>query len=358
MRRDLHLSFRDKIATVVATLIRSASLTNYAEVARAAGLDPARILADCGLPQRCLRDPDLKVPLDRVRQLLESSAERSGDEAFGLRMAETRQLSNLGPAGLLVREQPTLRNAIEAFVRYGMRLNEALFLTLEEGGDVAVLREALIVGHDGPVRQSTELAIGVSFRMLHAYLGADWRPLRVCFAHDAPKVRTMHDRLFGQHVEFGHDFNGIVFSRRDLDRPNPHADPAMARYARQLLDAEEARESPKMTTQVRELIVTLLGTGSCTIDVVAQHLGVDRRTVHRRLADEDHTYSELLAAVRRELATRYLSDSTRTLADVSSLLGFAAPSGFSRWYRQQFECAPSLQHKGKAAPLKPRSRQL
>ncbi len=94
-------------------LIRSASLTNFAEVARKVGLDPGRMLSEFGLPRHCLRDPDLKVPVESVRRLLETAAERSGVEAFGLLMAETRQLSNLGPVGLLVREQPTVRLAVD-----------------------------------------------------------------------------------------------------------------------------------------------------------------------------------------------------------------------------------------------------
>ena len=176
-----------------------------------------------------------------MRHLLEVSAERSGVEAFGLLMAEARRLSNLGPLGLLVREQPTMRLAIEAFARYGRRLNEALLLAIEEAGDVVVLREELIVGHAGPVRQSTELAIGVAFRMLRTLLGPDWRPWRVCFAHDPPADRSVHERVFGRNVEFGHDFNGIVCARADLDLPNPNADPAMAKYARDLLDASSGR---------------------------------------------------------------------------------------------------------------------
>jgi AraC-like DNA-binding protein len=317
-------------------LIRSASLTNFAEIARKAGLDPARLLSEFGLPQRCLREPDLKVPIDSVRQLLEASAERSGLEAFGLLMAETRQLSNLGPVGLLVREQPTLRLAIEALARYSRKLNEALFLTIEESGDVVVLREVLIVGHAGPVRQATELAIGVAFRMLRTLLGPDWKPRRVCFAHDQPSNRSVHERVFGRRVEFGHDFNGIVCSKADLAAPNPNADPAMARYARQMLDADPVAQMPEASAQVRELVVRLLAGGRCTITLVAQHLGVDRRTIHRRLAGEQQTFSAIVDAVRRELAVRYMKDRQRSLADVSSLLGFAAPSGFSRWYRRQF----------------------
>ena len=49
-------------------LVRAASLTRYAEVAREAGLDPYRVLSEFGLPPRCLQDPELKVPVDAVRQ--------------------------------------------------------------------------------------------------------------------------------------------------------------------------------------------------------------------------------------------------------------------------------------------------
>jgi AraC-like DNA-binding protein len=319
--------------------VRSATLTNYAEVARKAGLDPHRLLSEFGLPQGCLREPELKIPADAVRRLLEASAERSGVEAFGLMMAETRRLSSLGPLGLLVREQPTLRLGAEALARYANRLNEALFLTIEDAGEVVVLREELIVGGAGSIRQSTELAIGVAFRVLQALLGPGWKPRRVCFAHDAPANRSVHKRVFGRIVEFGHNFNGIVCARKDLDVPNPNADPMMARYAQGLVESHLAR--PDMTAQVRMLVVTLLGTGQCTIDIAAQHLGVSRRTIHRQLAQEGRTFSDIVDSVRRELASRYVIDQHRSLTEVSSLLGFSAPSGFSRWYRRQFSSSPS-----------------
>jgi AraC-like DNA-binding protein len=330
-------------------LIRSASLTNYADVARRVGLDPGRMLRECGLPPRCLVDADIKIPMDAARRLLEISAERSGAEAFGLLMSEARRLSNLGPLGLLVREQPTLRLAVEAFVRYGRRLNEALLLAIEEAGDVVVLREELVVGHSGPVRQSTELAIGVAFLMLRTLLGPEWRPRRVCFAHDAPADRSVHERIFGRHVEFGHDFNGIVCARADLDLPNPNADPAMAKYAQQLLESSDSNSADDVSREVRELVVMLLGIAPCTIERVALHMGVDRRTIHRRLAQQQLTFSGIVDNVRRELAERYLKDRSRSLTEVSALLGFAAPSGFSRWYKRQFSARASGAQERKAA---------
>jgi len=324
----------------MAGLARSASLTNFAEVARKVGLDPHRLLREFGLPQRCLREPELRVPIDAVRGVLEAAAERSGQEAFGLMMAETRRLSHLGPVGMLVREQPTLRLALEALARYANRLNQALSLTLEEAGDVVVLREELIVGGSGPVRQSTELAIGVVFRTLRILLGPEWKPRRVCFAHDPPADRSVHERIFGKIVEFGHDFNGIVCSRDDLEVPNPNADALMARYAQGLVESSYA-EAPNMTAQMRQLVAALLPTGECTIATAAQRLGVDRRTIHRRLAREHQSFSAIVDSVRREFAARYLTDQHRSLAEVSALLGFSAPSGFSRWYRRHHRRAPS-----------------
>lgn len=321
----------------MSTLLRSASLTGFAEVARNAGLNPYTMLAEAGLPSGALRDPDLKVPVEAVLHLLELCADRSGDLAFGLRMAESRRLSNLGPVSLLVREEPTLRRALDALVRFRSLYNAAMFLKVEETGDMVVIREEVIVGKAAPVRQSTELVIAVLFLMLKVFLGPNWRAKRICFAHAAPKDRSVHWRVFGRNVEFGHDFNGIVCNAQDLDTPNPTADPVIARYARQMLEASlHGGNGKRVTNDVRQLVFVLLPAGHCTIELVAQHLGVDRRSVHRQLAKEGETFSGIVEAARYELAARYIDEGERPLAEVSGLLGFSAPSAFSRWYRQHY----------------------
>jgi len=221
-------------------------------------------------------------------------------------------------------------------------LNGSLSLMVEETAGVVLIREEVKAGNaHQPTRQRIELAIGVMLRLMRQFLGAGWKPQRVCFEHPAPRDLSVHHRLFGRCVEFNADFNCIVCAKADLDVRNPFADPAMARYAGQLLHPDRERQEADVTARVRELIVTLLGNGRCTIDVVAKHLGMDRRTVHRRLADQGTTYSEMLDSVRRELAPRYMENPERTLAQVSTLLGFSAPSGFSRWYRRQFKSAAS-----------------
>lgn len=45
--------------------------------------------------------------------------------------------------------------------------------------------------------------------------------------------------------------------------------------------------------RARHILLVLLPSGQCSIDQVAQQLGVDRRTVHRRLEREGTTFTEV-----------------------------------------------------------------
>jgi AraC-like DNA-binding protein len=319
-------------------LIRSAVLTSFPDLAASCGLDARELLVDAGLPQRCLDEPDLKVPARAIAQLLELAAERGKEPAFGLRLAESRRLSNLGPLGLLVRDEPTLRDALEAVTHHLHAHNEALTIGVEQHSNLVVVRLELTVQGRASLRQSIELAVGVTFRVLQIFMGASWQPRLVCFTHPKPASLSVHRRLFGRAVEFAHQFNGIVCNAADLDVPNPGADPVMVRYAQRLLE-QTLDTSSRMSDRVHQLVVLLLPRGLCRVEVVAQHLGVDRRTVARQLAHEKTSFSALVNELRRNLFARYLKDGKRSLTEVSALLGFSASSAFSRWHRQQFGIA-------------------
>lgn len=324
----------------MASLVRAACLTNYSEVARASGLDPARMLLHAGLSPNVEREPDLMIPVERVGQLLQTSVIMSGNESFGLCMAESRMLSNLGAVGMLIRDQATLRDSLDVLMRYQVLLNGSLSLMIEAHADSVILREEVKAGRPlQPTRQRIELALGVMLRVMRQFLGADWQPRRVCFEHPAPRDLRVHHRLFGYGIEFDADFNGIVCAKTDLDTRNPSADPAMARYAQQLLDASTKLLKSTMLEDVRRTTLLLLPSGRCSVEQVADHLGVACRTVQRGLADQGQSFSSMLNEIRMELATRHVMESDRPLTEVAMLLGFSAPSAFSRWYHTQFGCS-------------------
>ncbi|WP_454736025.1 AraC family transcriptional regulator [Cupriavidus necator] len=322
-------------------LLRSASLTNYVEVARALGLDPYQHLSAAGISRYALLDHDIKIPAEAVASLLEASAHAADVEDFGLRMAETRQLANLGPLAFAVREEPTLRKAVESMARYLRLHNEALAMRIEEAEGLVMIREEVLDGVAGSLRQSKELMVGVLYRLLQLFLGPSWKPRSVCFTHAAPASTGTHMRVFGMPVLFNQDFDGIVCRAADLDVPLPSYEPAMAHQVRRYLDTMLAQSDTSMPDKVRQLVIAMLPLGICSVERVAQQLGVDRRTVHHHLEQYGENYSRVVNAVRVDLATRYIENRERPLSEVATLLGFSSLSAFSRWFSGNFGCSVS-----------------
>jgi AraC-like DNA-binding protein len=319
--------------------IRSASLTNYAEVARALGLDPFAQLRAAGLDAQCLNNPDLKIPVARVHALLESSAHAAGVEDFGLRMAMSRRLSNLGLIALAAREEPTVRDALHCLQRTMHLHNESLRLDIEEANDVVVLREMILARIQGSMRQGVELIIGVLYRVIREFLGVQWKPTAVCFMHSPPRDVSPYRKAFGCSVQFNSVLNGITCCSRDLDRAMPGADPQSLRTIQQYLNAASEHQ-PTQSERTTHLILDLLPSGRCTADLVARYIGIDRRTLHRRLESEGTSFSALMDEVRREAAQRHLGNPNQPIADLAPMLGFSDPSAFSRWFSGKFGCSP------------------
>jgi hypothetical protein len=165
-----------------------------------------------------------------VAHLLERSARAANVDDFGMRLAEKRVLSNLGPIGLMVMEQPTVRKALDTLVRYGPVHNEAFRLRIEESEGDLILRPVLIFRRPQPVNQATQLIIGVVYRIFRTLLGSAWKPRCVYFSQRAPVSLEACRRLFGIRVDFNADFDAIVSAASDLELPIPNSDPVMARY--------------------------------------------------------------------------------------------------------------------------------
>jgi len=321
--------------------LRSASLTNYVEVARALGLDPYQQLRAAKISRNVLLDPDIRIPAALVGRLLDASAAAAKVDDFGLRMAELRQFSNLGPLAFVVQEQPTLLRALESMVRYMDLQNESLTMRVEQAEDVVMIRLQVLSDQPGVLRQATDLAIGVIYRVLSLFLGPAWRPRSISFTHAAPASTATFLRVFGMPALFNQEFDGIVCKASDLEAPLPSYDPVMAQQVKRYLGTLLAQSNTTMHDKVRKLVYVLLPSGLCSVERVAQHLGIDRRTVHRRLAQEDITYSGIVNEARTGLAVHYIQNRERPLSEVATLLGFASLSAFSRWFGSEFGCSVS-----------------
>ena len=318
-------------------MVRAASLGGYTEVAQALGLDAPVLLRQAGIHPRSLLDPQTPLASEAVRRLLEATAQASGAFDIGLRLAARRDLASMGPISLLMKESATVREALDTLLRYLRLINASLLTRLETQGDLLVIKEDLVDDGSAPLRQSIELTVGMMHRILGELLGPQWKPVSVHFRHAPPPDERAHQAFFRVRVRFGSTFNGMACRIQDLQARPEGGNPAMAQMARRFLDG--ALGKPQGAPDVvRQLISVLLPAGRCTSQQLASHLGVDRRTVHRYLQVEGLTFSQLLKAVRGELAQTHLLQGHLPLSEMAALLGYSTQSAFAYWFRGQFGC--------------------
>lgn len=318
--------------------VRAAALTHFFEVIRERGVNPLPLLREVGLSLALLADPDQRIPAESVVRLLELAAKACGDEQLGLRMAQARQLSDFGMVSLLISHQPTLRDALQTLIDYRHLINDSLALKMEEVGHQVILREEVISGQ--PAQQASELAMGVLMRLCSGVLGPAWRPSYVCFTHAMPRETVLHQRFFRCPVHFDSEFNALVCEADDLAVPNPAAAPALAHYAQRLVDTLPSLPEPSTVQEVRKAIYLMLASGQATTSYVAQTLGLSVRTMQRRLDAAGIDFSQLVNEVRTDLVQRYLDNPRHSLGTISQMLGYSAPSAFTRWFGAQFGSSP------------------
>jgi AraC-like DNA-binding protein len=93
--------------------------------------------------------------------------------------------------------------------------------------------------------------------------------------------------------------------------------------------------------RVRATIRRELAGGDPSLDQVARELGTSRRSLQRRLADENLTYAQVLDDVRSTMARAYLAQRELSIAEVGYLLGFSEQSSFTRAFRRWTGVSPA-----------------
>lgn len=321
--------------------VRYATLHRYVDLGRELGIDPVSLMRVHGVDPTGLANPDHRVPAAAVARLLEETATLTGHDDFGLRLAELRRMSTLGPLSLVLREEPDVRSALTLLLRYEHSYNEALRMTMTEQNGLATIRLRLDFGEEVDSRQSVELAVGALHGILREFLPAGWCAVEVCFPHPAPENSETHERVLGPNLAFDRGFAGLVLLAPELDTPIATSDPQLRAFAQQFLTSLGTPRDATLLDRVRELIELLLPAGRCSAAQVASNLGMDRRTLHRRLESQGETFSSVLDSTRAQMAERLLLTGRYSMSDVSSMLGFSAQSGLSRWFRQHYHCSPS-----------------
>jgi AraC-like DNA-binding protein len=302
-------------------------LTDYM---RGFGVPIGHYIEQFRLPGKMLDTPDLYVDEARFWRLAQNVAEREGFLDWGFRAGQGLDLSVLGEFGTVLLRQPSLKVALETFVRTISAETLQTQFALKQVGKHFWL---IMQGHHGAPtgRSIIELYdLQFFFTLVQSAAGKNWRPPVVHLQCDSLPEGIARNEISTGDIRFSSTMTAIAIPENLMVEP-------MRNYCAfstvNTGNGHNGSEQTDFATSLRLLLVGYLDEG-LNISDCANLVGMSSRTLQRRLSEHETSFNELLDQTRFDAAKQLLSDQSTSVSDICYELGYANPANFTRAFRR------------------------
>lgn len=313
-----------------------------------------RISAIWGFPET-LRELGVEVE-EALARLFEACGQRLNRDDLGLLIGQRTRLADLGLAGELALCGNTVEEGLGRFIEHYNLHDTAATMCLTVSGGYANFAWAIAdhgISSTGHIQLA---AMTIAFNFMQDLCGATWLPVAVTVASRSPANPRSCHRYFRAPVHFNSDDSAMIFEQRWLDRSLPPVDPQVRRRIETEAHARQATVAVNFPDTLRMVLRKKLLIGDCSMDSVAQLLGMHRRTLDRRLQQHGVRYCELLQGVQANLARQLLADTTMPVQRVAEALRFSNAANFATAFRRWTGVTPSEFRRSASANAAPAGR--
>jgi AraC-like DNA-binding protein len=187
----------------------------------------------------------------------------------------------------------------------------------------------------------TEMQIGIHVSLMRDIMGPAFAPDEIRLTYPAVGDAGF-PRELGCSVRFAEPANRIVFRSAWLEQEarlgNKTTYPSIVALCDDLLDDLTLRIG--IAGKIRELLLTDIANPP-TCSAAARLLGVNDRSLRRKLRQQGLSYRSLLDELRTQIALNYLRTTKLSNEDIALALGFSDAANFRRAFHRWTNKTPS-----------------
>lgn len=280
-------------------------------------------------------DADASVSIPDIHNFFRDVTRDTGDEDFFWKNVLAADPEEFGYYGHLAIHAPTLGDAYRAVARNIDHLVPQSIVEIAENDGLVSVCYSLRDDGTGVCREESDAIAALAIAIGRRAHGPGWCPARVFLEHAAPASLGAYRGQCASDFVFNAPGSGIAVERADLLAAMPGADiyvqRAIESYVEEVIS--KSVDYSLLALNVRRTLTPLLPDGVPPVAEVANRLGMSARTLQRRLNGTGTSYSDVLEALRQDLAERMLSNRSLSISEIAYLLGYAELSSFDRAYR-------------------------
>lgn len=255
---------------------------------------------------------------------------------FGVRVGQQMKIEDYGVLGLSWRTCSYAGEIFERSERYFKLLSNTFMWQIEEEGELShvhLMREAYRRG----LELSTETSLSATVVVLQAMTEKSILPTRVTFKHGPPEDLSSYTKAFRCPILFNQPHYTITYKTTDLKTKTAKADALINQFLLERIKEETEGlkvAGSKLVFDIEQLIKDALPSGIPSIHQIAEHIGMSKRTLARRLSEAGVSFRDLVKRTQEEVSKDLLQNSNRNIAEIAFETGFAEQSAFNRAFKR------------------------
>ena len=307
-----------------------AYIRDLVELTRRWNVAPEALLAELPITAAALADPTTRVPLKVCEAIIARAHALTHEPALAFHVGTQMRLSSHGFLGFAAMTAGTCREALELATKFASTRTSAISLSLHVEGDTAsvVIEERTPLGD---MREFLVVALLVGIWQLgQALTGGPLDGYAEC-AFPAPGYAAAMP--LGGRLRFERPAHRLVFAASVLALPFVTADPVATKISTAQLERELANVvDAGLPSRIRALFAAR--SDFPPITDVAKQLRMSTRTLKRKLAEHDTTFSALRDDQRRQRALLLLDNRDLSIGEIATKLGYSELPNFTRAFRK------------------------
>lgn len=252
----------------------------------------------------------------------------SPDEQMPVRLASSDGIESFSPPIFAAYCSKNGLACLKRLAQY-KPLVGALLYHVEESEDE--VRVEIISGDEN--EKLPEILVGTEFVFIVGLIRrASKEPIKPLRAESENIMRNpAYAEFIGTEITAG-GANALVFSKADALLPFISRNESMWEFFEPELNKRLAlmQTDDSFASRVRSALMELLPCGGCTIEDAAQKLGYSKRSLQRKLHEEETTFQQQLNHTRELLAKTYLINTEMNAENIAFLLGYQEMGSFLR----------------------------
>jgi AraC-like DNA-binding protein len=304
------------------------------------GVPVGRYIERFRLSKKMLDAPDIYVDEARFWRLSNDLAAREGFLDWGFRAGQLLDFSTLGEFGDELLRQPTLKVALETFIRTIRDETQSSFNLMQQGAYTWLVMSGC---HNAPQGRGVVELYDLQFfcKLVQQAAGTQWRPPFVHLQADSLPEGLDAAEIATGTIRFSSTMMAIAIPEALMAAPMRNYAPCTTETA--VIQPGKLAEAD-FSTSLRLLLAGYLDE-SLTVRDCADLVGMSNRTLQRRLAAHGVSFNELIDQIRFDMAKQLLEDKVISVTDISGELGYTDPASFTRAFRRWAGVSPRQHRK-------------